>query len=81
MAAGSWLEALAAHPVLERRDGARVHVDTARRMGLLAARGTDTLAVIDGELRMTSLAAAKRALTGGSDALTYKVCRDDLLGH
>lgn len=74
----SWLHALAEHPVF--RDEGAFAADTARRSDKLAVRGTDLIAVVQNEIRLTNLAQAKRQLSDtGADALAYKVLTHELL--
>lgn len=74
MGSGSaWLESFATHPVFQGSCAAGL--DTSRRTSLLATRGTDLLAVVDNEIRITSLAQAKRDAADGAEADGYKVRR------
>lgn len=75
----SWLEALAAHPVF--RDEGACAADPTRRNQLLAVRGTELIVVVQNEVRLTSLAHAKRALSGADAAppLPFKVLASDTL--
>ena len=76
-----WQEALSTHPIVtERRPpNERGGADITRRTSLLATRGTDLLAVVDNELRMTSVAYAKRHVEQGEGALSYKVLTNEAL--
>ena len=67
-----WQEALSTHPIVtERRPpNERGGADITRRTSLLATRGTDLLAVVDNELRKTSVAYAKRQVEQGERALS-----------
>lgn len=77
-ASRSWLEGFAAHPVFA--DAGSIGADTTRRASLLAVRGTDLIAVVENEVRITSLAQAKRTLSGGDEsALAYKVLANEHL--
>ena len=69
-----WQEALSTHPIVtERRPpNERGGADITRRTSLLATRGTDLLAVVDNELRMTRVANAKRHVEQRAGALAYK---------
>ena len=76
-----WQEALSTHPIVtERRPpNERGGADITRRTSLLATRGTDLLAVVDNELRMTSVAYAKRHVEQGEGVLSYKVLTNEAL--
>ncbi|PKI85212.1 hypothetical protein MVES1_001181 [Malassezia vespertilionis] len=74
----TWFDALPAHPIFgqDASDGAGQDA----RAQLLAMRGTDLIAVVQNEVRITSLAQAKRALSDErGEALAYKVLTDPLL--
>lgn len=82
----SWLPRLAAHPVF-RGDGAS-EAHGAHKHQLLAVRGTELIVVVHNEVRLTSLAQAKRTLSRAADdagadadaaALTYKVLTHECL--
>lgn len=95
----SWQEALSDHPILAERQDTRASerekngtapvctADTTRRTSLLAMRGTDWLLVVQNELRMTSMAHAKRAIEEDATKsdrdrtalLSYKVLTSELL--
>jgi len=64
--ARGWLDALPAHPMFATPapGGGR----GPERTACLAARGTDLLAVVHGQVRLTSLAEVKRAAAGGEGA-------------
>lgn len=76
-----WQEALSTHPIVtERRaPNERGSADITRRTSLLAIRGTDLLAVVDNELRMTSVAYAKRHVEQEEGALSFKVLANEVL--
>lgn len=76
-----WQEALSTHPIVtERRaPNERESADITRRTSLLETRGTDLLAVVDNELRMTSVAYAKRHYEQEEGALSFKVLTSEAL--
>lgn len=74
----SWHAALPRHPLLERQARADTagDVDITSRSSLMAVRGTDLLAVVQNEIRIASLAQAKRMWDDGDhdvSGLAYKV--------
>ncbi|WFD41797.1 hypothetical protein MPSI1_000433 [Malassezia psittaci] len=76
-----WPQALAEHTVF-RMDG-ESHAGIGEKHQLLAVRGMELIVVVQNEIRFTSLAQAKRALSSGDDyeanALLYKVLTSEVL--
>ncbi|WFC97712.1 hypothetical protein MYAM1_000431 [Malassezia yamatoensis] len=76
-----WPRALADHTVF--RTERENHVEVGEKHQLLAVRGMELIVVVQNEIRFTSLAQAKRALSSGdnheANALLYKVLTSEVL--
>lgn len=69
----SWQDALATHTVVADVSGAPCAADTSHRTALLATRGTDLIAVVQNELRITSMSHLKRTVEhDGTSEGVYK---------